>query len=208
MQRGKNKPESVVDPDSGAYERGMREQRRINAGREAELARKRGDTTQMAGDVLTASEFGHAVAGGIVGDAENLRAMRALEKFGGRVGPALSVASAVDHYRADRMHGMPADEALIKNGGGFVLGTGIGALGAVAGAPAGVFAFRSPAGARAGALLLGYMGQRDGEMMAQDAAEGWRNTKSAARRVGDVVGRAVTTLNDPRYWANGRARQW
>lgn len=104
---------------------------------------------------------------------------------------------------------MPADEAAIKNVGGLVLGQGIGKM---AGFSAGVLTLGRPLGkkwnpsaARGAAVLFDYMGQKDGEYLAEDAQRAWRDAKTAARGAARTTAQGISRVNAPETWV-GRKR--
>lgn len=201
----RTQPQTVPDPDREAYERMCRRQRAYNEAQEARLcgpstAEKVQDTAGLAGKVQKAGEIGSAMFAVLSGADDDLKAAEAIKKFGGKVGPALSLTAAKAGYDVDRQRGVPVDEALIRNGGGFALGQGLGKVGA--------FGFgtiarlnprlrKNPAGVMAAAGVGEYIGERDGEMLADDLANGWAGLKAGARDVGGAIRQGVGALNDP-----------
>ncbi|MFN3582747.1 hypothetical protein [Phenylobacterium sp.] len=201
MPRGEAR--TVPDPDGDLYDEMCLGQRAFNDAREAELcrrstARKIKETAETTGKVQKAAELGSAMFAVLSGADDDLKAAEAIRKFGGKLGPALSLTAATAGYRADRQRGVPKDEALIRNGGGFVLGQTLGKLGAVSfGAAALPFARRNPAIVPAAAGVGEYVGGWDGENIAKDLAAGWSGLKSTARDVGGTTLRGVAAMNEP-----------
>ncbi|WP_309090605.1 hypothetical protein [Phenylobacterium sp.] len=194
---------TVPDPDGDAYDEMCRKQRAFNDAREADLCRRSAaqkikDTAETAGKVQKAAEVGSAMFAVLSGADEDQKAAQAIRRFGGPVGPALSLTAAKAGYNADRQRGMSGDEALIRNGGGFLLGQGIGKVGAVSfGAAAAPLAPRIPAAIPAAVALGEYIGERDGEMLADGIADSWVGLKTKARDISGAMLGGVRLLNDP-----------
>lgn len=185
---GRHQPESVRDPDREAYDAMIR-------GQKAHNARQLADTASVAGNVTTASQLVPATVAAVSKDVDDIAAAKAISKVAGPIGDILSVVAAKEGFKADRAAGMPLDEAFIKHGGGLVLGKGIGVVsgwagGTLAGPP--------------GAILLGGMGEKDGEMLATDLAETWGSSKRFAKQLAGTVQRGLSQADDPGYWLERR----
>lgn len=206
MPRGN--PRSVVDPDADAYDEMIRRHKAMLATREGQgagdgsTAAKIARTADTAGNVTAAAEIAPAAMTALSGAAEDLEAAKAVARFTGPMGRLLSAASQTTGFKADRARGMPLDEAFIKHAGGLALGAvgqaGGSYLGGLAGAPGGV------GGVRAGAALGGYMGGKDGEFLAEDAANAWHDAKRTYRGFRDVFDRNMAAVNDPNSWIRPR----
>lgn len=54
------------------------------------------------------------------------------------------------------------------------------------------------------AILLGAIGEKDGEMLATDLAETWGSSKRFAKQLAGTVQRGLSQANDPAYWLERR----
>ncbi len=201
-------PRSVPDPEKADYDAMIVRQRALNAAQEREQEANRADsyasTANQADDVLTAFGLTPAIVSALAGDNDAFRAAKSIQKVTGPAGHVLSIGAAKAGYKADRLRGMPKDEAVIRHGGGLALGALLGAAGAYAGGALG--ARGGHRGALAGSGLFGYMGAWDGKEIARQTADAWHDAKAFSAQVSRTIGRNLATLNDPRYWANRTGR--
>jgi len=172
---------------------------RTEAQERADLARRVGGVAKIVENEVTAAQVVSALFAAASGFDEDLKAAKFVKNVGGPIGPAVSVTGAIAGYEADRRSGMPKDEALIKNGGGFVLGQSLEKL---AGASGGLLAARrlNPAAVVGTASVMEYLGQWDGEDVAHLTQEGWRDTKAKARDIARTARQGITWANDPCTW--------
>lgn len=205
-------PVTVADPLGLAWDEMARKQRIINEAQAAEAERKDRERRGIARvadtirDQLTAAEVITGVLGAIEGGRGHRDAMRAVRRVGGRLGPAASITAASANYRANLLGGMPKDEALIRNAGGFVLGN---VAGAFEGGVAGLVATRkfNPLAVRTAMVAGQYVGQKAGEHAAADVADGWSGVKRQARDTGTLVTRSLGALSNPNNCV-GRGRRY
>lgn len=192
---GKDRPESVRDPDREAYDAMIREQKAHNA-------RQAAGTADLAGNVASAANVGVSTVADLSHDAEDLRSAKAVAKFLGPVGEVFSAAAASQGFKADRAEGMPFDEAMIKHAGGFILSKPIGAAGAWSGGVLGALV-GLPGG---GAAVGWHMGQKDGEFLGRDLARlwggaktAWKNSQEFGKQVQSTVAHGVSQMSDPNW---------
>lgn len=194
-------PRSVLDPDARDYEAMIQRHKKLAAERErlrqggAVRSRQIAGMSNLAGEVVTAAELGPAGVALASGAAEDIEAARFVARVTGPLGKILSTVVASESFKADRAEGMPLDEALIEHGGGLVTRAALGSVGGWAGA-----SVAGPFGLGLGA----YVGEKDGEFLAQGLAHGWRGAKDAARRNWGAVRDGLTLLERPPNWRDGR----
>jgi uncharacterized protein YcfJ len=114
-----------------------------------------------------------------------------MEKLGRRAGPVVSGIESTAGYFADRRDGMPADEALVRNGGRFGLGALGGVLGGIGGGAVGTV-IEPGGGTFVGGVLGGIAGSRVGESWSDEFGDAYVRAKRAAQR-------AALPYTDPVY---------
>lgn len=124
MPRGE--PRSVADPDAKPYNEMIRQHRALVARREQQEPSARStlslieDTAELAAKELNIAQAVPDFVGRFTHDPEIVAAGKALKRFTGPLGASLSVPARVARYKADRAAGIPTDEALIRQGGGYL----------------------------------------------------------------------------------------
>jgi hypothetical protein len=202
MTGARQTPRSVDDGIKPAAWRQMTdEQKARNEARAADLASRADEMNSLSEQVSDA--FAKTA-----GATEDLEAASAFKKFTGPVGKLLSTIAAAEGFKADRHRGMPLDEAVIKHGGGLVLGTLIGdvagAAGATVCAPADPVAGPIPSIFCGGAMK--HMGGKDGEWLAEAGADAWHASKASVGSLVNTFRRNVGAINTPSNWAPGQDR--